>query len=117
MTTVMPMAFVWSRLALAALLAAGAACAPADACPDGTANRTAGDDGASAPRLACCDNAQLVLLDVADDVLGGALIPVAPSVASAPRLAFTIEPPAAHHAPAIARDVLVVAPKTSPPQT
>ena len=111
MITVMPMAFVWSRLALAALLAAGAACAPADQCPG-----AAGDD-ADAPQLACCDDGQVVLFDVSTDGFGDAILAEAPSVASAPRLLVTIEPPAAHYAPAIARDVLVVAPKTSPPQT
>jgi hypothetical protein len=111
MITVMPMAFVWSRLALAALLAAGAACAPAEACPG-----TAGDD-ADAPQLACCDKGQAVLLDLGTGGFGDAILAETPSVASTPRIAITITPPAAHHAPAITRDVLVVAPKTSPPQT
>jgi len=111
MITVRDMAFVWSRLALAALLAAGAACAPAEACPGAP-----GDDG-DAPQLACCDDGQVVLLDLGSDGFGDAILAEAPSVASAPRLAITITLPAAHHAPAIARDVLVVAPKTSPPQT
>jgi hypothetical protein len=112
MTTVMTMAFVWSRLALAALLAAGAACAPAEACPDGTG----GDDG-NAPQLACCDGASIVFLDLSTDGFDDAIVAEPPSVAIAPRIAITIDTAPAHHAPATARDVLVVAPKTSPPQT
>jgi hypothetical protein len=112
MITVRDMAFVWSRLALAALLAAGAACAPAEACPDGT-----GGDGANSPQLACCDGASIVLLDVANDCFDDAIVAEAPSVALAPRTAITMSTALAHTAPAVTRDVLVVAPKTSPPQT
>jgi hypothetical protein len=117
------MAFVWSRLALAAVLAAGAACAPAEACPEALrlaslaqGERGAGADCCDAPRLVCSEGASYVLFDGCDG-FGSATVSDAPRVAHVPRHAIG---PGDLHVPAapLARaDVLVVAPKTSPPQT
>ena len=104
------MVFVWSRLALAALLAAGAACAPTEACPErGPCN----DDG-DAPRLVCSEGASFVLCG---NGLDEATVAEAPSVAAVPRVAISVEVHGAHDAPARTADVLDVAPKTSPPRT
>ena len=111
------MAFLWSRLALAAVLAAGAACAPAEACPDDSSSSC---DECGAPQLACADGVAVVFLRSGRDGrygLGDTIIADAPAVAHVPRVAITIEHQGAHAAPAATSDVLVVAPKTSPPQT
>jgi hypothetical protein len=108
-TTVFPMAFVWSRLALAALLAAGAACAQAQ--DDARCQRSCDE-----PRLACTDEAPLLVTGCRDDAFDDPVIATAsPSVARLPRTAIDLTPPIALDANAATRDVLDVAPKTSPP--
>ena len=112
MTTVQRMAFVWSRLALAAVLAAGAACAPAQACPEPTAAPEACE--CDAPRLVCAEGASFVVFaDGQDDALAAS----APRVAPSPRLALAVADEPVPTPPPARGDVLVVAPKTSPPRT
>lgn len=114
------MAFVWSRLALAAVLAAGAACAPAEACPDpASASPCDQGDGTEAPRLVCCEGTAFVLFSdgTGSDAFDAAVAASAPSVASPPRIAAALANVPRHDAPPALADVLVVAPKTSPPRT
>lgn len=108
----MRMAFVWSRLALAAVLAAGAACAPAETCPEQA--KTTACHECDGPRLVCSDSAAFVLFD---DGLDDAIACSEASAAEVPRIALLVEAGGAHEAPAIRGDVLLVAPKTSPPRT
>lgn len=128
MTTVSSMAFVWSRLALAAVLAAGAACAP------GVASAAAAS--ADAPRLACCAELPTVLASTCASMGAapagpGAVEPgattgdgrdhdpalVGDDLASAPGRPFELMTRASASAAAPGGDVLAVAPKTSPPRT
>ena len=107
------MAFVWSRLALAAVLAAGAACAPAEAGPAKTATPCNADE-CDGPRLVCSEGASFVVFG---DGLDDAIADDAAGVAAMPRLAVAITGERGYEAPAARGDVLVVAPKTSPPRT
>lgn len=120
-TTVQRMAFVWSRLALAAVLAAGAACAPAEACPEASASRCDQTDCGDAPRLVCSEGTGFVLFSDGTcgdrDGLDAAIVSDAASAALSPRIAVDITITARNDAPPAIGDVLVVAPKTSPPQT
>ncbi len=108
------MAFVWSRLALAAVLAVGGA-SPAVA---STAARC--DE---APRLACstpCPSLCIVA-DLPGDADDGAcdqplVAPAAIDTAASRASASDVLPPAPIAAPARVRDVLEIAPKTSPPR-
>lgn len=106
------MAFVWSRLALAAVLAVGGA-SPAAA--------SAAVRCDEAPRLACstpCPSLCIVA-DLDDD--GRDDLPLVATTqidTAAPRTsARDILPPAPAAAPTPAGDVLDVAPKTSPPRS
>ncbi len=111
MTTVSLMAFVWSRLALAAVLAAGAACAQASACPDAATC-------AEAPRLACAAELPTINADLGDRTIDGPVIVTAgPRVALPPRTVIDLALPSAAAAPTRGGDVLAVAPKTSPPRS
>lgn len=115
MTTVQRMAFVWSRLALAAVLAAGAACAPAETCPELAKSPACGDE-CDGPRLICSEGAAFVLFgDELDD--GSAVLRDEAGVAHVPRIAVLVDDDGAHEAPVARGDVLLVAPKTSPPRT
>ena len=113
---VVPMAFVWSRLALAAILAVGGATAAAA----GPASPAGCDE---APRLACasvCPSACTIIADRLgdDDGADDPLIAVAPvAVEPPPRAAWDVLPVAPPAAPILAGDVLALAPKTSPPRT
>jgi hypothetical protein len=115
--TVQRMAFVWSRLALAAVLAAGAACAPAETCPE-LAKTPAQCDGTECdgPKLVCSESAAFVLFgDGLDD---GSSIPCSEAgAANVPRIAVLVDDDGAYEAPVARGDVLLVAPKTSPPRT
>lgn len=114
MTTVQRMAFVWSRLALAAVLAAGAACAPTQACPEASLAQGERGQPCDAPRLVCSEGASFVVFGDSND---DAIAAVAPAVAETPRVAVTVAVETAPPSPARRDDVLVVAPKTSPPRT
>ncbi len=108
-TTLSPMAFVWSRLALAALLAAGAACAQAQ----DEAQRSCDE-----PRLACTDEAPILVTGCRNDVFDEPVVATAsPTVARLPRHGIDLTPPIALDANAATRAVLDVAPKTSPPRS
>lgn len=116
-TTVQRMAFVWSRLALAAVLAAGAACAPAETCPE-LAKTPARCDGTDCdgPKLVCSETASFVLFgDRLDD--RSATFRDEAGVAHVPRIAVLVDDDGAYEAPVARGDVLLVAPKTSPPRT
>jgi hypothetical protein len=107
------MAFVWSRLALAAVLAAGAACAPAEACPEQAARSACSQNECDGPRLVCSDARFVLFGDGLDDAVGSD----ESSVAGMPRIAIVVGDEDGYEPPALRGDVLVVAPKTSPPQT
>jgi len=116
-TTVQRMAFVWSRLALAAVLAAGAACAPAETRPELAKSPAPCDrTDCDGPSLVCSESAAFVLFgDELDD--GNAVLSETAGVAHVPRIAVLVDDDGAHEAPVARGDVLLVAPKTSPPRT
>lgn len=113
------MAFVWSRLALAAVLAVGGATATAAASTARTRCATSCDE---APRLACATECPTVVID-----LGGRLgdtaddppivAPTATGLEARVQPALALAPTDPVAAPAADRDVLAVAPKTSPPRS
>lgn len=112
------MAFVWSRLALAAVLAAGAACAPAETCPEQASAAPCSERDCDEPRLVCSEGTTFVLFDgYRRDGFSGAILSDESRVASAPRIGIDVADQHVPAAPPVRADVLVVAPKTSPPQT
>jgi hypothetical protein len=106
------MAFVWSRLALAAVLAvSGAAATAAAACPQG---RTCCDE---APRLACATELPTLVVNLGDRALDTPLVATAsPVLVVTPRTAVGLVPVAPAAMPRVDLDVLLRAPKTSPPR-
>jgi hypothetical protein len=101
------MAVVWSRLALAALVASVAASA-------GTA-RAAGEPHTERARLACIACHAAVVPAGADRSDGAvAIAATPPRLEPPPTTAFPTAPPRLEMA-AVAADVLPFAPKTSPP--
>lgn len=111
------MAFVWSRLALAAVLAVGgaasAAAASTSACPGPCGQRC--DD---APRLDCAAESPTLFVDLGDLAVDAPVIaPATFELPPPPRvtvLVLAVEPAPA---PIADHDVLAVAPKTSPPRS
>lgn len=108
------MAFVWSRLALAAVLAAGAA-TPALAAP---VARGRCDD---APSLACAVEVPTIVVDLGSDSDSDRAGDPPVVAVEAPRLggvapaAIDVLPAAPDTGAGPVRDILTLAPKTSPP--
>jgi len=117
MATLCPMAFVWSRLALAAVLAAsGAAATTAAACPDGT-TCPEGRPCDEAPQLACATELPTLVVNLGDRALDTPLVATASLVLGVtPRTAVDLVPVAPVAMPRVDQDVLLRAPKTSPPR-
>ena len=115
MVTFTAMALVWSRLALAALVAGVAAASPAAAAGSAAARPTCCDEpglacpAPAAPVLTCADRAD------ADDA-PVALVAVAPPLPTPP-VAVDAPPTRLDGAAELAVDILPFAPKTSPPRT
>lgn len=108
------MAFVWSRLALAAVLAVGGATQAAASAPCGTPCGPCDE----APRLDCATaECPTIFADFGDPDRDPPLVaPVATALPTTPRSPADVGA-AAPAMPTVEQDVLAVAPKTSPPRS